>query len=179
MEGIEKDRRNRIIGGVALVLFGLIALVAQFIDLEWVGLLILPALSLIFLAWGIITRQSGLFIPAGILGGIGAGTLLITSGFDWTDDAEGGVFLLAFALGWVAIPILSTIFTDENHWWALIPAAILGLVGAALLFGGVAFSALELAGRFWPVILIIIGFVILLRRGQHDKEKEPENIYEG
>jgi CDP-diglyceride synthetase len=174
-----KNRRNQIIGGGALVLFGLVALVAQFVEMEWIGLLILPVLSLIFLIWGILTRQSGFFIPAGILGGIGLGTILLVAVPEWSGDAEGGVFMLAFALGWVAIPVLSIIFTRDKHLWALIPAGIMALIGAGLLFGGFAFTVLEAIGKFWPVILIIIGFALLLQRGQKDKEKEPENIYEG
>ncbi len=153
-------------GGIALIIIGLIALGAQFIDTDWIGLLFLPVLGLIFLAWGAVTRESGLFIPGGILSGIGVGTLLITGPFQNAGgEMEGGIFMFAFAAGWVLIPLLSVIFTNERHWWALIPAAVFAFIGAGLVFGGALLTSLELIGRFWPVVLILIGFYILLRRG--------------
>lgn len=160
------ESRNRMVGGLALIIFGLIALVAQFVDIgETLGLLIVPTLGLIFLVWGLITRQSGLLIPGGILSGIGAGTLLITGPFESANgDVQGGVFMLAFALGWFLIPILSLIFTRDNHWWAVIPGAIMAIIGGGLLFGGVAVTALEFLGKIWPVFLILGGLYLLLKR---------------
>ena len=160
-----EERRDRFVGGVALIIIGLIALFSQIGQFDEWGLLVLPALSIIFLAWGLLTRGSGLLIPGGILGGIGLGVLLITGPFARLDgDAEGGIFMLAFALGWLLIPILSTIFTKERHLWALIPASIMGTIGGGLLFGGVFFSALEFLGLVWPVLLILAGLFLLLRR---------------
>ena len=72
--------------------------------------------------------------------------------------------MLSFALGWLLIPILSTLFTDDRHIWALIPAGIMGVIGGGLLFGGIFFSALEFLGLVWPVLLILAGFYLLLRR---------------
>lgn len=160
------ESRNRIVGGVALIALGLIALAAQFIDLgETAGLLIVPGLGIIFLLWGLLTRQSGFLIPGGILGGIGLGILLITGPYEIAnEELQGGVFMLAFALGWFLIPILSTIFTGDNHWWALIPGAIMALIGGGLLFGGAALTALEYLGNLWPVFLILGGLYLILRR---------------
>lgn len=44
-------------------------------------------------------------------------------------------------------------------------AAVFLFIGTGLLFGGVFFTALELMGRFWPVVLILVGFYILIRHG--------------
>lgn len=161
-----KQQRNRMIGGIALIALGLLALVGQFVDMEWLGLLFLPVLGAIFLAWGILTRQSGLLIPGGILSGIGLGTLLIAGPFfnNLSGEAEGGIFMLAFAAGWVLIPIVSSIFTGDNHWWALIPAAIMALIGGGLLLGGAALTVLEWLGKIWPVFLILGGLYLILRR---------------
>lgn len=163
------EKRRGTIGGAVLILLGLLALAAQFVEFgEWLGLLILPVLGLIFFAWGIATRESGLMIPGGILSGLGLGTLLITAGpFASVDgDLQGGIFMLAFALGWVSIPVVSALVTGDNHWWAVIPGAIMGLIGVALVFGGVAFTALEWLGRIWPVFLILGGLYLLLRRSR-------------
>lgn len=165
------ESRNRIVGGVALIVLGLIALAAQFIDFgETAGLLIVPGLGIIFLLWGLLTRQSGLLIPGGILGGIGLGILLITGPYEIaSEELQGGVFMLAFAFGWFLIPILSTIFTGDNHWWALIPGGIMALIGGGLLFGGAALAVLEFLGQIWPVFLILIGIFLILRRSTGGK----------
>ena len=91
--------------------------------------------------------------------------LLITGPFDdLSSDAEAGIFMLSVALGWVLIPIVSSICTSERHLWALFPAAIMALIGAGLIFGGILFSALELLGTVWPLFLIGSGFRLLLRQ---------------
>ena len=161
------ENRNRLVGGIALIILGLLALAAQFVEMEWLGLLILPALGFIFLVWGILTRQSGLFIPAGILGGLGVGTLLVAGPFAGVaEDTQGGIFMLAFAAGWALIPIFSIIFTRERHLWALIPGGIMALIGIGLLFGGMAFTILEFLGVIWPVLLILGGLYLIFRRSE-------------
>lgn len=160
-----KDRGSSI-GGIILIALGVLFLVAQFVDLgDMAGLLVLPFLGLVFIITGIATRQSGFFIPGGILAGLGLGTYLVAGPFaDRTGQDEGGIFLLAFAAGWVLIPILSILFSrGERHLWALIVAAILGLVGAAISYGGIALATLEALGRWWPLFLIAGGLLILLR----------------
>jgi hypothetical protein len=154
-----------LIGGLILVLGGILALIGQFAPDAWggfFGMFLLLGLGLIFMVAGILTRESGWFIPGGILTGLGAGVALLTS--PWASRLpgdEGGWFLLVFAAGWVLIPIMTAIFAEETHWWALIPGGIIGLVGAAVLFGGVFMNALEWAGKLWPLALIVAGGLLL------------------
>lgn len=165
VESTEKPRRGRWITGVALILLGVVTLVGQFVQLPSVGALFLPVLSLIFILWGIFSRSSGLFVPGGIIAGIGVGAYL-TDALSLTEDGEAGVFLLSFGAGFALITLLSLVFTQEKHWWALIPGGVLAAIGAALLIGGTAIEVLETAGKFSPVILILIGlYVIFKRRG--------------
>lgn len=160
------ESKGRIFWGLALIIVGLLALAAQFVEFgESLGLLIVPALGVIFLLWGVLSRESGLLIPGGILGGVGVGILLITGPYEAASgQVQGGVFLLAFAAGWALIPILSSIVTGDNHWWALIPGGIMALVGSGLLFGGVAVTLLEFFDRIWPVFLILAGLYLIVRR---------------
>ena len=161
----KEETRNRLVGGIALIILGLLALAAQFVELDWLGLMILPALGAIFLVWGLLTRESGLFIPSGILSGLGLGTLLVAGPFSSiAEDAQGGIFMLAFALGWALIPLFSILFTSERHLWALIPGGIMALIGIGLLFGGMAFTILEFLGIVWPVFLILGGLFLIFRR---------------
>lgn len=156
------NRRERLTGAISMIALGLFFLVAQVVDAGW---LVLPILAGAFLVAGIATRAAGWFIPAGVLGGLSLGIVLIGGPFRIaTGDAEGGVFMLAFAAGWASIPLLSKLFTTERHWWAFIPAAVLALIGGAVLGGGVFKQALELLPYAWPLALVGGGLYILLRR---------------
>jgi len=159
------NRREAMIGGTLLIAIGMLVLLAQNIKVESLGLLFLPALGGLFLVAGIIGRQVGFIIPGGILTGIGLGTILTQNPqFAVNDSAQGGVFFIGFALGWLLIAVLSKLFTSEMQWWALIPGAIMALIGGGLMLGGAALNVLEFAGRWWPLILVALGLVIIVRR---------------
>ncbi|NJN44998.1 MAG: hypothetical protein HC806_09955 [Anaerolineae bacterium] len=158
-----RENRGRWITGLAFIALGLLWLAQEFVEIDGFGAIVLPGLAVIFLLWGIVTRSGGLLIPGGILAGIGTGVWLMST-LPLEGSGQAGVFLLSFAGGWGLITLLSAIFTDETQWWALIPGGIMTLIGGALMAGGVALDILSLAGRFWPVILIVIGISVLLKR---------------
>jgi hypothetical protein len=167
-EKVERRDRGGVVGGLILVAVGVLALVMQFVEIgEMMGWIVLGGLSLIFIIAGIATRQSAFFIPGGILAGLAVGIMLmLTPDLDWTSPDKGGLFLLAFAGGWVLIPVLSIIFSrGERHLWALIVAVILALVGAGVSFGGAALDVLQALGKIWPIFLIAGGLLILFKRG--------------
>lgn len=152
-----------IIAGSILILVGALSLVSMIPGVD-PGLFFLPALGAIFLAAGFITRTPGLLIPGCILEGIGVGAALIEGPFRYVESpAEGGIFLLAFAGGWVLLT-LTTWMVGRRMLWPLIPAAVLGLVGGALLAGQSGLQFLEATNQAWPLVLIAIGLFILLRR---------------
>lgn len=181
---MERKTNGGLIGGLILLFVGIVALIGQFVPDTWgefFGTFLLLGLGLVFLAVGIITREGGWFIPGGILTGLGAGTALITSSFsERLSGDEGGWFLLVFAAGWLLIPIMTAIFARETHWWALIPAAIIGLVGLAVLYGGVFMDTLEWVGKLWPIVLIIAGGLLLwkVRRGPREVQEKTEQPVE-
>jgi hypothetical protein len=161
----DNEVRHRWMAGVALIAIGVLVLVVQFADSEALGLLFLPGLGLIFLIWGMAVRSVGLLIPGGILGGIGLGVYLMAGPLSGLEgEAEGAVFFLSFAGGWVLITLLSGLVCREAHWWPLIPGGIMALIGGALLAGGPALTALNWAGKSWPLIPIGFGLYLLLRR---------------
>ncbi len=166
-------KRNDLMGGILLIGLGIFALVAQFIDFtETMGLLVLPLIATAFLVAGVITRQAGFFIPSGILGGLGLGTYLVAGPvFNITGEAEGGVFFLGFAAGWVLITVLTAVFTSETHWWPLIPGGIMALIGSSLFLGGFFHTALELVGRLWPALLILGGIYVIFKGYRTNQEK--------
>jgi hypothetical protein len=159
-----RKRESGWLGGLLLIAIGLFFLLNQFVDLPWLsnlGSFIVLGLGLFFLISGAVSRQDALMIPGGILTGIGLGIVLITGSFVSQGEDSGGVFIGAFALGWVLITVFSALFTDKTHWWALIPAAIMGLISAALLLQGPFDVALEWLGKLWPLLLIVGGIVVL------------------
>src|SRR5512146_2777965 len=99
----ERRRRGGVVGGAILITIGVMVLLSQILGVN-AGLFFLPALGAIFLVAGVVSRQIGLLIPGGILMGIGAGTILMEGPFQFVEDpGRGGIFMLAFAGGWVLI----------------------------------------------------------------------------
>jgi hypothetical protein len=150
-----------------LISIGALVLVAKFVDLPNIpdlGLFFLPALGALFMLAGILGRNEGLMIPGGILSGIGWGAYLTAGPLTWASERqEGGVFLLAFALGWVSITVVSALFAKKTVWGTLVPAAVLAAIGGALYFGGMFIDLLEVAAKLWPLALIIAGIALLFK----------------
>src|SRR3954470_6697258 len=66
-----------------------------------------------------------------------------------------GTALLGFALGWAALALLSTRWTSQPQRWALVPAAVLALIGVALLLFAPGASGMTALGWVWPPILLV------------------------
>jgi hypothetical protein len=160
----ETRRHSGIVGGAILIAIGLLALLQQFVPVNW-GLYFLPFLALIFLSAGILGRRPGLLIPGGILAGIGAGAIAVQSSLlaSMDEPVRGGLFMLFFAGGWAVITGASYL-VGKVMLWPLIPAGFIGLFGLALLAGEVGLQFLTLAGYFWPLVLIALGLYLVLRR---------------
>ncbi len=159
----ESRRNGALIGGAILITIGLFSLLENVFHMEW-GLYFLPLLAVIFLASGIFTRRPGLLIPGGILAGIGAGAIVVDQYMPYvSDQARGGAFLVIFAAGWLIITLASMLI-GRLMLWPLIPGAFLGMTGAALLAGQTGLQLLTLFGYFWPVVLIVIGLYLIIRR---------------
>ena len=175
-------RREGITGGIILVIIGIMVLIGQLVDTGWLGALIPLGLGVIFMTWGILTREAGLMIPGGILSGVGLGVALI--GTPLGDLAllaplaenEGAAFMGAFALGWFSITAASALFARETMWWALIPGAVFALIAAGIGLGGLFMTAVAILGRFWPVLLILIGLYIVGKQLLPGHEEIEEKI---
>ncbi|MEO8606274.1 MAG: hypothetical protein ABI690_00205 [Chloroflexota bacterium] len=157
----ELEPRDRSFGGILLISIGLLVLLVNLTRSDIFGVLILPALGVIFLAWAFYTRRIGFAIPGCILTGLGAGLLLVTRVPSLAGESGGGVIVLGLAAGFLGITLISPFFGEKRAWWGVVPGGILGLVGALLLIGGDALRGLELIGYLWPLILVAIGVYIL------------------
>lgn len=107
----------------------------------------------------VLTWTPGIFIPACIVGGIGG--LLYWQNI--TGNWESWAYAWAFIPGFVGIGmVLNGLFSRERGsitgggWLMLISLSMVAVFGAFL--GGS-----DLAGKLWPVLLIIVGLMVLAR----------------
>lgn len=170
-----EPRRSALVWGAVLVMFGFIMLLGTVTGWSVVQLALLPALATVFLIAGIALRSPGAMIPAGILYGVGAGTILVDAFKDQlAGETSGGLFVTSLGAGFLLIPAFQAVFTRDTHWWPFIPGTILLCVGIALMIGGAALGVLDVLGRMWPLALIVLGVWIVWRafRGKSDRPKD-------
>ena len=80
------------------------------------------------------TRTSAKVVAGSLLGGVASAIALVAVPFaDGGEATITGAILLGFAIGWALLAMLSTRLGDGSHRWAAVPAAVLGLSGAALI----------------------------------------------
>lgn len=144
-------RRQRVTAGIALIVLGL--------GLYWLhrveGIGEAAVFFLVggaFLAAYLYNRTYGFLVPAGIMLGIGAGTVGAESLLDF-----GRPQFLGLGFGFILIFLIALLYERRSHWWPLIPGTVLILLG--LPDADRIFSYLY---RNWPLILVIAGALILL-----------------
>jgi hypothetical protein len=162
-------RRSGYVAGAILITIGVLSIFNNIVSINF-GLMFMLVIGLVFLVAAIVSRTRGLLIPAGIISGVGAATLVMSRYESrFTEPGKGGIFLLVFSLGWLLISILSLVVPDRNGersfmWWPLIPGGIIGLTGALLLQGELGLTILKWIGQGWPIVLIGLGLYLILRR---------------
>ena len=168
----EPNRRNRrpIVAGTILIALGLYFFVGQFLNLE--GPLFFVGLGAVFLAAYALGRR--------LLGFLIAGNILVAIGlFSAIDELDvlpstlsGALFFLMPGSAFIGVYVMRNraAYPQSRRGWALITglalwafAAFIFLVENAVLFSSAAWASIL---RFWPVILILLGLWLLLRRLQ-------------
>ena len=69
--------------------------------------------------------------------------------------------LLAFALGWALLAVLSIRFTDQSQTWAAVPAAFMALAGGVALSGSAIVQTVF--DWIWPPLLLGLAGLMWLR----------------
>jgi hypothetical protein len=160
-------------GGLLLVIAGLFMLLNQFVEIDLTGGIFFGALGLFFILWGASNRAAGLLIPGGILTGLCMGIFLVEDANTIPEPYQGGVFVIALALGFALITLLTRLFAGEVHWWALIVAGILALVGGGIIVielpdAGILKQVVETvftASQYlWPLVLVGLGVWIIFKQ---------------
>ena len=91
----------------------------------------------------------------------------------WALLAVGIGLVVALAVGFALITLLTRLFTGEAHWWALIVAGVLALVGSGIVIvempnGGMLQQVVEAAFTasqyLWPLVLVGLGLWIIFKK---------------
>ena len=147
---------------------GLIALIElNVLKYDWIALYVLTAIALPFLVGFLRDRNRwGLLIPAYVLLAVGLMVGLIGAGV--LDD----LLIPAYVMFGIAIPFLVVYLRNRAHWWALIPAGIMAVIGLSFLI------AEEAAQYVMPVMVILAGIWVLARQFLVKESPPPEDALE-
>ena len=107
----------------------------------------------------------GLIVAVSIAAGLIVALVLVAAPFvPGTENALTGVLLLAFALGWALLAVLSVRFSHQPQRWAVAPAAFMALAGLVSLSGLAAVQAVF--AWIWPPVLLglVVWMFLRIRR---------------
>jgi len=162
---MDKKRRTSIVGGALLILVGGVLFAAQILPdfmpdfwkiISWPWIII--GIGLFLFALGAAIGEPGMAVPATIVGGIG-GILA----YQWyTGHWESWSYLWTLIPGFVGLGImLMSLLGGEG---SLKDGGTLVLISFIMLavFGSF-FGAVGMAGKYWPVLLILLGIVLMGR----------------
>jgi hypothetical protein len=155
--------RSGSVAAAALIGIGLTILVAQVTGLSSFSLLLLALGAGFFFAYlNQPAHESNLIVAAGILGGLGAGTLLSTSDL-LPRYLHGALVFGGLALGFGAIYLLGH---PQRHRWAMWPAVGLGLFAWLNFVSNAPWLKDTFGALFhftWPLLLIGAGLWLIER----------------
>ena len=161
---MNKQQSGRVAAGLALILLGAALYVLERnagLDAAAVFFLIGGA----FLAGYLYRREFGLLIPAGILLGLGTGTIMEQTRFNY-----GQPTLWGLGLGFVSIYVIGLIYERKGRWWPLIPGGVLILVG--LPTGNQMINYVFTYG--WPLGLVLVGVLVLFGKFKSTKKNKRD-----
>ena len=159
-------RRSSLVAGVLLILLGALLLVMRLVPgfsaVEPTWPLIIVGVGLFLLIMGLLTKTPGLAIPACIVGGIG--TLLYWQAV--TGNWGSWAFAWTLIPGFVGVGLLVAGLLGENPSETVKAGAIMIIIsiGLFVVFGSF-LGGFRALGRFWPVLLIGGGLLLLIAQG--------------
>ncbi len=151
-----QSKRQALVWGGLLILFGVMALVSNLTDLSaWIWVIILAVAGLFVFGVYLSDRsEPTLLIPAYVLWAV-AGLVALTTLNVLQDE-----FIAMYVLAAIALPFLGVFLRDRAQWWALIPAYVLLAVGlmVVLIESGV---LSELLIPAYVMFAVAIPFLVL------------------
>jgi len=95
-------------------------------------------------------------VAVSVISGLAAAAAGVVVSVGGTEPVVDGLVLLGFAVGWALLAALSVRFTDQPQRWAAVPAAVMGVGGAALLVLTPSNATLDALGWIWPPALLFL-----------------------
>lgn len=152
-----------LIPGFTLLSLGILIIldtVAPWVGRSWGGSIFLGGIGLSFWLIFLVDRKNWwAIIPGGVLVTLAAvaGLSPVVSG-----PASGGVFFMGLGLTFALVYLLT--LPRERMTWALIPAAVLLLLGAFTTA-----SAIRVFAYLWPALIILAGVYLIFRALQSNR----------
>ena len=163
---MERGRSSGMVWALALILLGVVLLVVQLVPglSVWVSgergwPLIVVGVGLFLLLIGLAAGEPGMAVPACIVGGVGALLYWQNATGNWASWAYAWALIPAFVgVGLVVAGLLGGNWREVRAglWQVLIGLLLFGIFGS--LLGG-----LGLLGLYWPVLLIGLGLLLMVR----------------
>lgn len=157
------NRRAGIVGGIILILLGVLFLASEIypqVFSFWDWPFIIIGLGGVFLIWAILSGVGGLAVPGSILAGIGGILYYQNATGDWVSWS----YIWALIPGFVGVGVILSGIIDRKFKDALSGGLVLILISAIFLFAfGSAFGLDQNITKFWPLLLIVLGGVALVR----------------
>lgn len=157
------NRKSSITSGVILVLLGIFFLAREifpefFQFLDWPFIII--GLGIVFLLWAIISGAGGLAVPGAILAGFGG----IFYYQNLTGNWESWAYIWSLIPGFVGVGIIISGIINHTFKKDISAGLVLIVISAILFFiFGTAFGLDYQLSRYWPVLLIALGLVSVVR----------------
>ena len=160
---MRKSQRSNLASGLALILIGAVFLVVQFVPglhiwLSWP--LIIVGVGVLLLVIGLLTGVPGMAIPACVIGGIGGLLYWQNATENWESWAYAWALIPGFAgVGGILSGLLSGTprrSLGAGAWLILISLILFAIFGSF-------FGAIGVLGTYWPVLIIALGVLSLIR----------------
>jgi hypothetical protein len=158
-----QGRKQGLVWGGLLILFGVVGLVEAYADLTaWGWIAILTAAGLGIFGVYLTDRSDwGLLIPAYVMWVVAGLVALITLGL------LRDPFIPTYVLAAIMLPFLVAYLRDREQWWALVPAYVLLAVGVMVgLIGRGVLSEL-LIPAYVMFAIAVPFFVVYVRDSTH------------
>jgi hypothetical protein len=167
---MKREHRGSLAAGMMLILLGVLFLIVQLVPelqayftFSWP--LIIVGIGVVMLILAVLAGVPGLAVPACVIGGIGAILYWQNTTGNWD----------SWAYAWTLIPgfvglgvLLNGLLGGEDTRQAVSAGfwSILISLGLFVIFGSL-FGAIEIGGRYWPVLLIVLGLLVFVKEAGH------------
>ncbi len=168
MEGnVGQGRRTSLAFGIVLILLGVWFLAVQFVPglnalfgIQMTWPLIIVAVGVLLLVFGMLAGIPGMAIPACVVGGIG----LLLYWQNATNNWESWAYAWTLIPGFVGVGVMlngllghDTRESLTGGLWLVIISLVLYAIFASFLGGP------SIVGQYWPVLIIALGVLLLVR----------------